>query len=67
MRKACGSSSPSHGRPRYSPTSTPSKTMIDTVYDLVDLKSTWENVDRLDRNSDRFLQGVKSNGERMKP
>jgi hypothetical protein len=40
--------------------------VIDNLYDLVDLKSTWENVDQLDRNSDRFLQGVKSNGERMK-
>lgn len=43
-----------------------SEDVIDNFYDFVDLKNTWENVDQLDHNSDRFLQGVKSNGERMK-
>jgi hypothetical protein len=40
--------------------------VIDNLYDYADLKNTWENVDQLDHNSDRFLQGVKSNGERMR-
>lgn len=40
--------------------------LIDNAYDLVDLVNTWDNVQQLDHNSDRFLLGVKGNGERMK-
>jgi hypothetical protein len=40
--------------------------LIDNAYDLVDLVNTWDNVQLLDHNSDRFLLGVKSNGERMR-
>jgi len=40
--------------------------LIDNAYDYVDLVSTWNNVQQLDRNSNQFLTAVHGNGERMK-
>ena len=40
--------------------------LIDNMYDYVDLKNTWEIINTLDHNSDRYLLAVKSNGDRMK-
>lgn len=39
--------------------------LIDNAYDLTDFVSTWNNVQQLDRNSDRFLHAVRLNGQRM--
>jgi hypothetical protein len=40
--------------------------IIDNVYDAADFQMTWENVNRLNRSSDQYLEVVKQNGERMK-
>jgi hypothetical protein len=40
--------------------------LIDNMYDYVDLKNSWDIINTLDHNSDRYLLAVKSNGDRIR-